>query len=235
MGKKTVLFDLDGTLLPMDQEVFVKAYFQGIGMKLAPHGYDPKELLKVIWAGTDAMIANDGRDTNEEVFWNFFTGRYGAEARKHEPIFADFYENEFNKVQSVCGHTPRAAELIRALKEKGVQVILATNPIFPQVATRARVRWAGLSWEDFAYVTTYENCRYCKPNVKYYEEILDRLGLDPKDCCMVGNDAGDDLPAAELGMEVFLLTDNLINKAGTDISAIPQGGFDELFAFLFED
>ena len=235
MGKKTVLFDLDGTLLPMDQDIFVKHYFHGIGQKLAPYGYEPQALLKAIWLGTEAMIKNDGQKSNEEAFWDDFTGRYGESARQHEPVFADFYENEFNAVQAVCGYNPRAGELIAALKEKGVQVILATNPIFPAVATRQRVRWAGLNWEDFAYVTTYENSSFCKPSPKYYGEILNRLGLDPKDCCMVGNDTGDDLPAAELGMEVFLLTDDLINKSGLDYDNLPHGGYDELFAFLLED
>ena len=28
MAIKTILFDLDGTLLPMDQDVFVKDYFE---------------------------------------------------------------------------------------------------------------------------------------------------------------------------------------------------------------
>lgn len=32
----TILFDLDGTLLPMDQEVFIKHYFGGITKKCAP-------------------------------------------------------------------------------------------------------------------------------------------------------------------------------------------------------
>ena len=34
---KYVLFDLDGTLLPMDQDVFVRAYFGALAKKLAPY------------------------------------------------------------------------------------------------------------------------------------------------------------------------------------------------------
>lgn len=66
---KVILFDLDGTLLPMDQEIFVKTYFGLIAQKLAPYGYQPKELIEAVWAGTKAMVKNDGRKTNEEVFW----------------------------------------------------------------------------------------------------------------------------------------------------------------------
>ena len=40
MKQKTVLFDLDGTLLPMDQDAFTKGYFTLLVQKLAPHGYD---------------------------------------------------------------------------------------------------------------------------------------------------------------------------------------------------
>ena len=77
MSIKAVLFDLDGTLLPMDQDVFVKAYFSGIAAKLAPFGYEPKALIDAIWAGTVKMIKNDGRITNEEAFWNCFISVYG--------------------------------------------------------------------------------------------------------------------------------------------------------------
>ena len=62
---KTVLFDLDGTLLPMDQDVFIRAYFGGLAQKLAPLGYEPKQLLDAVWAGTGAMVKNDGSRTNQ--------------------------------------------------------------------------------------------------------------------------------------------------------------------------
>ena len=57
---KAILFDLDGTLLKMDQEDFIKAYFGGLAKKLAPYGYDPQALINAVWQGTKAMQANDG-------------------------------------------------------------------------------------------------------------------------------------------------------------------------------
>lgn len=44
----TVLFDLDGTLLPMDQDVFIKDYFGRLARKLAPYGYEPKKLIEAV-------------------------------------------------------------------------------------------------------------------------------------------------------------------------------------------
>ena len=67
----TVLFDLDGTLLPMDQDIFVKDYFGRIAAKVAPAGYDPRQLIDTIWRGTAAMVKNDGSKTNERVFWDY--------------------------------------------------------------------------------------------------------------------------------------------------------------------
>ena len=99
-----ILFDLDGTLLPMDQDEFVKAYFSGLAKKLAPYGYsDPKALVAAIWAGTSAMVANDGTCTNEERFWKVFPTVCGEDVLNHETTLADYYANEFQQVQADCG------------------------------------------------------------------------------------------------------------------------------------
>lgn len=229
---KAVLFDLDGTLLPMDQDEFVKAYFRLLAKKLAPYGYEPDKLVKAVWHGTGAMIQNDGSCTNEVVFWNDFTNIFGEQARSHEPVFAEYYEKDFQQVKNSCGYTPKAAEIVRSLKAAGIRVALATNPVFPAIATESRIRWAGLEPEEFELYTTYENIGFCKPNLDYYREILHRMELDAADCLMVGNDVDEDMVAGKLGMEVFLLTDHLINKSGTDINAFPHGSFDDLRARL---
>ena len=232
MSIKAVLFDLDGTLLPMDQELFTKAYFKGLATHLAPHGYEPQSLIDAIWKGTAAMIKNDGTQTNEIAFWNAFAGVFGEQVRTDEPKFDEFYRTGFNAVRDVCGFAPKAADIVRILREKGIKVVLATNPIFPSIATENRIRWAGLEPSDFELYTTYENISYCKPNLSYYEEILKRIGAEASECIMVGNDVGDDMVAEKLGMKVFLLTDNLINKGAEDISGYPQGDFDALSNFL---
>jgi len=228
----TVLFDLDGTLLPMDQDVFVKTYFGLLAKRLAPFGYEPTDLIKAVWAGTMAMIKNTGKKTNEEVFWDDFAARYGEEARKDLPKFDEFYREDFDKVKEVCGFNPKAKEVIDLLKEKGIRVALATNPIFPAIATQKRIAWAGLVPEDFELYTTYENSNYCKPNPEYYKEIINKLGVKPEECLMVGNDVSDDMVAERLGMKVFLLTDCLINKTDTDVSDFPNGSFDDLIEFI---
>lgn len=229
---KAVLFDLDGTLLPMDQDAFVDRYFSLLCKKMAPCGYEPKALIKAVWGGTNAMVTNDGSCRNEEAFWRFFLGVYGEQARTHIPLFEEFYANEFQQAKALCGFTPKARETVRLVRNLGLRAILATNPLFPAVATRSRIRWAGLEPEDFEFVTTYENSSTCKPNPDYYREILQKRGLKPEDCLMVGNDTGEDMIAQSLGMKVFLLTDCLINRKGEDLERWPHGSFEELEAYL---
>lgn len=232
MHIKMILFDLDGTLLPMDQEEFVKKYFGLLAAKLAPHGYEPTMLLDTIRLGTSAMVKNDGSKSNETVFWDYFTSRFGENAKADIPLFEEFYRNEFAGAKTACGYNAEAAETVAKLKEKGFRVALATNPLFPALATENRIRWAGLAPGDFELYTTYEHFSYCKPNPAYYKEVAARLGVKPKECLMVGNDVAEDMVAATVGMKVFLHTDCLINKKGEDISVYPHGGFSQLLCYV---
>ena len=232
---KAVLFDLDGTLLPLDNDTFIGAYFKRLVGWLAPYGYEPKQASDTIWNGTVAMVKNDGTKTNEAVFWQVFSSVYGEEKTKaDEPLFDSFYNNPegFDSVREVVGFAPLASEVISLVKELGLRLVLATNPVFPSIATEKRIKWAGLSPSDFELYTTYENSTFCKPNVAYYEEIIKKLGLKAEECLMVGNDVTDDMIAEKLGMKVFLLTDCLINKTGRSLSDFPHGDFEALIAFL---
>ena len=189
----TILFDLDGTLLPMDNDAITKGYFKLLAVKLAPHGYEPKQLVDAIWAGTAAMVKNDGTKSNEEAFWKKFAGIYGEKVLADKPLFDEFYEHDFENAKSICGFNPNAAMAVHTVKEMWLRVALTTNPIFPAVATESRIRWAGLEPEDFELYTTYENIGYCKPNSDYYREIAKRLGVKPEQCLMVGNDVTEDI------------------------------------------
>jgi HAD superfamily hydrolase (TIGR01509 family) len=230
---KAVLFDLDGTLLPMDQKLFTKDYFGRLMRRICPCGYTPETFLTAMQAGIDAMVKNDNSRSNEDAFWEAFADVCGQEVLQYLPNFERFYEEEFDEVAPTCGHTPEAAALVRGLTARGVRVALATNPLFPRIATEKRIRWAGLTPEDFELYTTYEDIGTCKPNPEYYRTVLARMELSPDDCLMVGNDVAEDMmAAAQAGIRGFLLTDCLINTPGADVSNYPHGGFEELGAYI---
>ena len=232
---KAVLFDLDGTLLPMDQDTFMKDYFGRLLRRLAPLGYTPEVFYTAMKAGIAAMVRNDGSRTGEEAYWEAYTAVSHTDLERELPVLDAFYSTEFDEVAAACGYTPKAAALVHSLKERGIRVILATNPLFPRIATQKRIRWAGLQPEDFELYTTFEDIGYCKPNPDYYREVLRRVGLDAADCIMVGNDVAEDMMAgAAAGLRGFLLTDCLINTPGADVGQYPHGSFDELNAYLNE-
>ena len=229
---KTVLFDMDGTLLPMDAEKFVKLYFKSLAARIAPLGYEPNKLIDGVWKSTGAMIVNDGKVTNDTAFWKTFAGIFGDRVYNDIPKFDEYYRTDFVAAKAACGYNSKAGELVRLLKQRGIRLVLATNPLFPLVAQEARISWTGIDSSDFDYITHYENSRFCKPNLKYYEEIVTKLGLNPAECLMVGNDVNEDMIAEQLGMKVFLLTDCLLNPSNLDISVYPHGNFDDLEKFI---
>ena len=215
MSIKVVLFDLDGTLLPMDQDVFIKTYFGMLVKNIAPHGYSPELLVDAIWKGTMDMVGNNGEKTNESRFWDRFASVFGEGSLEDMSIFDEFYEKEFDKVSVSCGFDPKSAWAVGEIKKMGYRVALATQPAFPMAATERRIKWAGLSKDDFELVTTYENSRFCKPSLDYYRDIVEVLGVSPEECLMVGNDVSEDMITEKLGMKVFLLPACLINKNDT--------------------
>ena len=149
-----------------------------------------------------------------------------------EPNLRRFYEEDFDNVSKSCGFDKMAKEVIGYVKSKGLRVALATNPIFPSVATKKRIAWAGLDLNDFEHITFYENSHFSKPNLKYYEEVLAKLNVSPTECLMVGNDVAEDLVASKLGMKVFLLNHSIVNKFNLDYSNVPQGNFNDLLKYI---
>lgn len=228
MSLKVIFFDLDGTLLPMDQDVFVKTYFGLLAKNLSQKGFEPQKLIESIYLGTGAMVKNDGKNTNEEVFWAQMSKIYGDNIINQKDTFEQFYINDFPFVKESCGFNKQSNEVIKFLKSRGYRIVLATNPIFPEIATNQRIIWAGLDKSDFELVTTYENSRHSKPNLQYYLDILNTLGVEPSECMMVGNDVSEDMIASNLGMKVFLLTNDLINKNNIDINNYDHGDFNDL-------
>ena len=229
---KNLLFDLDGTLLPMDMDHFTNGYFKILVAKLSQYGFEGSEFIKDIWTGIKHMVKNDGTRSNADAFWAYMKTAYGDRTELARTVCESFYANEFDGGKEFCGFYAGAKQLILDAKAKGYRVILATNPIFPDVATRKRTSWAGLDVSDFEGYTTYENCCSCKPNLMYYEELLKRFSILAEESLMIGNDVEEDMVASKLGMDTFLITDCMINKKGKDISAFNHGTFEDLRTYI---
>ena len=234
MSIKHILFDLDGTLLPMVQDEFVKFYMPLLAKSYMNAGVslDPKKFIGAVWAGYEAMVKNDGSRTNREAFWSYIEPELPISTEESEKIALDFYVDEFNQAICTTKPNPVSNQIVKRAKERGFETYLATNPVFPRCATMNRIRWAGLDAEDFKVITTYETCTYCKPNPEYFRGILEEFSLDPSECLMVGNDVAEDLSIRSLGVKTYLVTDTMENKKNLPIDAEYMGTLDELLKFI---
>lgn len=205
---KAIAFDLDGTLLPMNEDEFVKTYFGLLCKKLIPMGYNKDDLINTIWAGTNAMIKNDGLMSNEKIFWKVFAEKFGDNSLKDKHLFDEFYLNEFKQTKISCSTNPLATTAVKLAKQKGLKIILASRPVFPKVGMITRMNFVNLNENDFDYITSYENSYYTKPNPKYYEEFLNSNNLLPNEIIYFGNSETEDyIPATSIGIKTYLIDD----------------------------
>lgn len=211
---KAIFFDLDGTLLPINEDDFRKMYFSLlIEKRAAPLGFEPKKFMDTLLQSMIAMMKNDGTRTNREVFWSLFTDVYGPGSEKAEAEFATFYDNEFKHLISVCDTTEESRKIIDKVKELGLLCVLSTNPIFPMSAQVTRMSFVGLKPEDFAYVTSYENSTCCKPNPLYFKQLLEKYNLKSNEVVVIGNDDYEDGDcASSLGIKVYLVKEHIIHN-----------------------
>ena len=203
---RDLLFDLDGTLLPMVQDEFANSYFMQLSKKFRGTGVDTDKLLKTIEKGLMGMVLNNGRNTNEEVFWQIFEREMKMKKVDIIDRFDEFYLNEFNEIITSTSPTGIAKEIIDIAKKKELRLFLATNPLFPRQATLNRIRWAGLRRND----------------------------IDLDSALMIGNDVNEDLSISSLGVKTFLVTDCLENKHELELTSDFQGTLRDLKTFIIE-
>ena len=231
--KKLIMTDLDNTLLPMyTQDKFVEIWYTDIAKKFREHGLDPSTALHAMNDGMRAMAFNDGEKTNIDAFYDVTCELSGIDRRAMEVIFDDYYSTTFANIKDITRENPYAPLIAHQIRRRSDIAVVATMPMFPIEACDMRLRWVGLKAEDFDLVTTCDFSRACKPNTKYYSQILDRFGVAPADALMIGNDVREDMePCESLGIDTFLVTDHIITH-GRDYARFRQGGYPELIDYL---
>lgn len=228
----TILFDLDGTLLPIDTEEFTEKYFMEISIKLRDY-FTPEEVVKNIWDSTKYMISNIDPDmTNEEAFFEDFYERINHRAEIINPILNDFYEKDFNNIREISTKSKYMVDAVAMLKEKGYDLVVATNPLFPEKAILHRIEWAGLNKDDFIFISSLEKMHYCKPRLEFYEEVLEIIQRCPQHCMMVGNDIGEDMIAKNLGMKTYLIEDHIIGTITEGLIIDYRGNYEDFYEFV---
>ena len=205
MPIKALLLDLDDTLLVNDMALFMEPYFSALGRRMSPI-IPLGDLMPALLAGTRAMQENDGSNgTNAEVFAETFFGQIDASPDVVLPAFEAFYQQEFHSLASLTEPDPMAAPIVDLGLSQGMQIAIATQPLFPLAAIEARLAWAGVGTNRHAYdlITSYEIMRACKPHPAFFHQVLKTLGREPRECLMVGDSVTSDMPARKLGIRTF--------------------------------
>ncbi|HLF29083.1 MAG TPA: HAD family hydrolase [Anaerolineae bacterium] len=204
MPLRTVLFDLDGTLLDNDMDVFITHFLRRFAPHVA-HRVGPEQFVQTWLHALQFLLHNSDQTlTNQEVFDLNFYPRLGVLRDELLPSVEAFYATSYRSLRSLVRPRPGARETVQAMLDAGLSVVVATNPIFPQVAVDQRLEWAGIADLPLALITTSENMHAAKPSLQYYHEILDRIACAPAESLMIGDDFINDIqPANRLGLRTY--------------------------------
>jgi FMN phosphatase YigB (HAD superfamily) len=200
----TILFDLDDTLLFTNMDRFLPGYFDLLGQALNHLGTQEKTTQQIQFAVQKMVLNQDPSKTLKEVFDDHFYEPLGTTEEACRDVLNAFYRDEYPRLQPVTQAKPEATELVSWCLSAGMTITIATNPLFPQTATRQRIQWAGLDPEIFTFFSSYNDFHFTKPHLAYYAEVLGRLGWPKRPAVMIGDNLTHDLlPMQTMGFKTF--------------------------------
>jgi FMN phosphatase YigB (HAD superfamily) len=228
-GLKALLLDLDDTLIDNSMDTFIPAYFRALETFVADV-VDPGRFIEELLKATRAMDGNDGAGpSNEDVFAAAFYPALGVPREEMEPLLARFYSEAFPRLEPLTGRRPAAPKIVDWAKARGLQVVIATNPLFPRTAIEQRMAWGevGVDRFDYELVTCYENSHATKSSPAYFREIADILGRQPEECLMVGDNWGWDVVCAgEAGISSFWIAADGAQPPEPAVEVVGKGNLD---------
>ena len=231
--KLSFLVDLDNTLLINEMSDFLPVYLKSLSENFPQWKSD--EFIKQLKAATQAMIRKDlPESTLEQVFDQEFYPSLGIEKFAIETDLYYFYENKYDDLAYLTRRLPEAADMVEHAFSENWDVVVATNPIYPKVAVRKRLGWAGFSRQTlFKIISSFEEFHFAKPNPAYYAEILALLGCPDQPAVMIGDKLEEDiLPASKLGITGYLVTDQPVAIPEPLDAPVEQGPLKNVLSWL---
>ncbi len=228
---KYLLLDLDGTLIQFDIDVFIQEYLRFI-QKQFSHFSFVKFVPEWILDGTEVMLNSIKTMTNKDKFLYYFQNRSGLSESEIWEIFLHFYNTDYNQLKEITQPIEGARSFLETAVSHNFTLVLATQPIFPEIAIKKRLSWAGLEHIPFQFITHIENMTASKPYKAYFDQILDKLGVQGDKCLMIGNDVDMDMAAKKSGIHSYYLQTNSIESQINIENADYSGDFIKLADIL---
>ncbi len=214
MEYQNYLFDLYGTLVDIHTEEDLPEIWQRLACFYGYYGagYTPEELrdcYEKIIKRAENVMKGDSHEMFpelqiEDVFLELFTAK-GARADKtlaiHAGQFFRVLSTDYVKLYEGAG------ELLDFLKQQGKNVYLLSNA--QRIFTEYEMRALGIYDKfDKIYISSDYHCK--KPDIKFYNILLDELQLDRKKTIMIGNDNKCDIEGAKAaGLDTFYIHSNI--------------------------
>lgn len=127
------------------------------------------------------------------------------------------------RISSICHLRlyPHVLEALTMLRENGLRLWLLSNA--QRVFTAYELRHLGLGKQlDGIFISSDYRCR--KPDVRFFQALLDEQHLDPAKCLMIGNDRQTDITGARAtGLDTLYMHTGLTpaNQAPADPDLCP--------------
>ncbi len=204
---KAVLFDLDATLVHVETEAFVRQYITLLSAQLAAQfGIPTERCAAALRQAAQAAAANlDPTCSNRAVFGRALSEALRLPAAALTAALEAFHTDTYPDLATMITPVPAAVPLLHALLARGVTFAIATNPVFSLEAVRRRMAWGNLPLDlPYALITNLDELHFTKPHPHFYEEVLARIGFEPDQAIMVGDDFTNDIaPAQAVGMHTY--------------------------------
>ena len=208
-----VMFDFDGTIIEVHGGK-LKLYIHIVWLCL--EHFVPRVGMIAAWKvfvrAFGKICNHTGKLSNwQSVFeaWSETTARTESEI---STLAQEFVSKRMVHLRRHFRPIASGVELVRATLASGKKIVIATNPLYPISSTHQRLSWVGLNPDDFILITGLENSYGAKPQIRYYQGILNALKVSAQDCVMIGNDPFLDLAATRLGIQCHLVATEKVLK-----------------------
>ena len=223
---QAILFDLEGTLINVDTTDFMRNYLGILAPRFA-HLLSPDRFSKQLLRSLETSQSDPKPgQTNMQTFYDDFSKATGHSFLTLRPIFEEFYESDFPALRCLVQAIPQGVKVVEYAIQQGFLTAVASNPVLPLSAMREHVRWAGLTPEHFKIIPALDNFHFFKPQLGFFREIAERLGVKPDSCLLVSGQT-QDIICRELGMKMFF-----VGSIGSEEQTDYAGNLDDLFRLI---
>ena len=238
---KNYLFDLYGTLIDIKTDEWCDEHWEKVALLYTFSGapYTSKELHdkydKLVIEEKESIPKDKYTTTPEPLIENVFRKLFEAkgvpcshEMAVHTGRFFRVMSLEYIKLYD------GVHELFDAIRKNGGKIYLLSNA--QRIFTEPEIRMMGI-YDDFEYVMISSDEGCAKPDRKFYECMLNRFNLDPKETIMIGNDYITDIKGSyEAGIDSLYLHTNISPEINGELFAkykIMSGSLEEAREVLF--